>query len=84
MTTSILGLKNSHAHYIMLSMPTNAASITVLNNVILGCRDLSPFQLCSIRSNPRDLNLSCWEARMGAEASNSACPSSLREHLSYL
>ena len=37
MTTSILGLKHSQACCnIALSMPTNAASIAVLNDAILG------------------------------------------------
>ena len=85
MTASILGrLKRSHARCNALPMPTNAASIAVLNDITLGCRDLFVTLSCSIRSSPRDLNLGYWEARMGAEASNLACPGSFSEHLSYL
>ena len=66
MMASILSLMRSHACYnVVLSMPTNTVSIAVLNDVTLGCRDcLWSFQLRSIHSSPRDLNLNCWEARI--------------------
>ena len=64
---TILGLKRSHARCnVALSMLTNAASIAVLNDVTLGCRNLfvSLSIMLSIRNSPRDLNLGCWEARI--------------------
>jgi len=45
-------------------MPTNAASIAVLNDVTLGCRDLFMTLSTTLHSNPKDLNLGCWEARI--------------------
>ena len=72
-----------HVINVALSMPTNAASIAIINDITLGCRDLFVIFLITLYSSPRDLNLG-WEARMGPEASNSACPGSLREHLSHL
>ena len=71
MTASILGLKHLHARCnVALSMPTNAASIAVLSpsSSMTSHWDaetcLWPFQLRSIRSSSRDLNLGCWEARI--------------------
>jgi len=62
MTASILGLKRSHARCnVALSMPMNIASIAVLNDVTLGCRDLFSTSICN---SPKDLNLGFWEARM--------------------
>jgi len=82
MMASILGLKRSHAHCnVELSMPTNAASIAILNDVTLGYRDLfDPFNYAPYVV----VQGSGLLVRMGAKTSNLACPDSLREQLSYL
>ena len=80
MTASILGLKRSHARCnIALSMLPQQRSLMTSHWDAETC--LWPFQLRSIHSSPRDLNLGCWVIRMGAEASNSACPGRASESI---
>jgi len=74
MTTSILSLKRSHARCNEALPQSKRSLITSHWEICLWSLQL----LRSIRSSPRDLNLGCWEARMGAAASNSTCPGSLR------
>jgi len=49
--------------YIALPMPTNAVSIAVLNTSQMP-RLVCPFQVRSICSSSKNLNLGCWEARI--------------------
>jgi len=62
MTTS--RLKRSHVRCNVALCTTNAASIVVLHDITLVPRLVWLFQLRSIHSNPRDLNLDCWKARI--------------------
>jgi len=59
---------------VALSMPTNTASIAVLNDIIIGMPKLVcvSFNYVSC-SSPRDLNLDCW-----------TCQNSLNQNISML